>query len=159
MAPLTSPIMLLVFVVVCLAAGRLGAAITEPALESWYRGLAKPAWTPPDIVFPVAWSLLFLAMGIAAWLVWKSAERGELRLPLTLFFGQLVINVLWSFAFFGQRNPFLGMVTLAALFLAVILTTIAFSRVSRVAGWLFLPYLLWLGYAGALNYAIWRMNA
>ncbi len=159
MAPLTSPIMLLVFVVVCLAAGRLGAAITEPALESWYRGLAKPTWTPPDIVFPVAWSLLFLAMGIAAWLVWKSAERGELRLPLTLFFGQLVINVLWSFSFFGQRNPFLGMVTLAALFLAVILTTVAFSRISRVAGWLFLPYLLWLGYAGALNFAIWRMNA
>jgi len=151
--------MLLVFVVVCLAAGRLGAAITEPALESWYRGLAKPAWTPPDIVFPVAWSLLFLAMGIAAWLVWKNAERGELRLPLTLFFGQLAINVLWSFSFFGQRSPFFGMITLVALVFAVVLTTIAFSRVSRAAGWLFLPYLLWLGYAGALNFAIWRMNA
>jgi tryptophan-rich sensory protein len=105
MAPLTSPIMLLVFVVLCLAAGRLGAAFTEPALEGWYRGLAKPAWTPPDIVFPVAWSLLFLAMGIAAWLVWKAADRGEARLPLTLFFGQLAINVMWSFSFFGQRSP------------------------------------------------------
>ena len=158
MAPLTSPIMLLVFVVVCLAVGRIGAAITEPALRGWYNGLAKPNWTPPDIVFPVAWSLLFLAMGIAAWLVWKTAERGELRLPLTLFFGQLAINVLWSFSFFGQRNPFLGLVCLAALFLAVALTTVAFSRISRAAG-LFLPYLLWLGYAGALNFAIWRMNA
>jgi tryptophan-rich sensory protein len=159
MAPLTSPLMLLVFVVVCLAVGRLGAAITEPALDGWYRGLAKPAWTPPDVVFPVAWSLLFLAMGIAAWLVWKNAERGELRLPLTLFFGQLAINALWSFSFFGQRAPLLGLVVLAALFLAVVLTTVAFSRVSRAAGWLFLPYLLWLGYAGALNFAIWRMNA
>jgi len=159
MAPLTSPIMLLVFVVVCLAAGRLGAALTEPALETWYRGLAKPGWTPPDVVFPVAWSLLFLAMGIAAWLVWKAAERGEARLPLTLFFGQLAINVAWSFSFFGQRNPFLGLVCWAALFVAVVLTTIAFSRVSRPAGWLFLPYLLWLGFAGALNFAIWRLNA
>ncbi|MPZ08653.1 MAG: tryptophan-rich sensory protein [Kiloniellaceae bacterium] len=157
-APLTSPIMLLVFVIICLAAGRLGAAFTEPALESWYRDLAKPGWTPPDIVFPVTWSLLFVVMGIAAWLVWKTAERGEARLPLTLFFGQLVINVLWSFSFFGQRDPFLGLVNLGALLLAVILTTIAFSRVSAVAGWLFLPYLLWLGYAGALNLAIWRMN-
>ena len=159
MAPLTSPIMLLVFVTICLATGRLGAAITEPALEGWYRGLAKPAWTPPDVVFPVAWSLLFLAMGIAAWLVWKAAERGQARLPLTLFFGQLAINVLWSFSFFGQRNPFLGLVCLGALAAAVVLTTIAFSRVSRAAGWLFLPYLLWLGYAGALNFAIWRLNA
>lgn len=159
MAPLTSPIMLLVFVVICLAAGRLGAALTEPALESWYRGLAKPDWTPPDLVFPVAWALLFLAMGIAAWLVWKAADRGELRLPLTLFFGQLAINVLWSFSFFGQRSPFLGLVCWAALFVAVVLTTIAFSRVSRAAGWLLLPYLIWLGYGGALNFAIWRMNA
>jgi tryptophan-rich sensory protein len=159
MAPLTSPIMLLVFVVLCLAAGRLGAAFTEPALEGWYRGLAKPAWTPPDIVFPVAWSLLFLAMGIAAWLVWKAADRGEARLPLTLFFGQLAINVMWSFSFFGQRSPFLGLVCWAALFIAVVITTVAFSRVSRPAGWLLLPYLIWLGYAGALNFAIWRLNA
>ena len=151
--------MLLVFVTICLAAGRLGAAITEPALETWYSGLAKPDWTPPDMVFPVAWSLIFLLIGIAAWLVWKTAERGEARLPLTLFFGQLIINVLWSFCFFGQRNPFLGLVCLGALFVAVALTTLAFLRVSQIAGWLFLPYLLWLGYAAALNFAIWQMNA
>ncbi len=151
--------MLLVFVTICLAAGRLGAAITEPALETWYSGLAKPDWTPPDVVFPVAWSLIFLLIGIAAWLVWKTAERGEARLPLTLFFGQLIINVLWSFCFFGQRNPFLGLVCLGALFVAVALTTLAFLRVSQIAGWLFLPYLLWLGYAAALNFAIWQMNA
>jgi len=151
--------MLLVFVIIGLAAGRLGAAIIEPALETWYRGLAKPAWTPPDVVFPVVWSLLFVAMGIAAWLVWKTAERGEARLPLTLFFGQLIIYVLWSFSFFGQRSPFLGLVCLGALFIAVGLTTLAFLRVSQVAGWLFLPYLLWLGYAAALNFAIWQMNA
>jgi len=159
MAPLTSPIMLLVFVIASLAAGRLGAAITEPALAGWYANLAKPDWTPPNIVFPVAWSLIFVIIGIAAWLVWKTAERGEARLPLTFFFAQLVINVLWSFCFFGQRDPFLGLVCLGALVVAVVFTTLAFQRVSRLAGWLFLPYLLWLGYAGALNFAIWQMNA
>ena len=159
MAPLTSPIMLLVFVIISLAAGRLGAAITEPALAEWYHGLQKPNWTPPNLVFPVAWSLIFVIIGIAAWRVWKTAERGAARLPLTLFFGQLVINVLWSFSFFGQRDPFLGLVCLGALALAVVLTALAFMRVSKLAGWLFLPYLLWLGYAGALNFAIWRMNA
>src|SRR3546814_8332386 len=75
MAPLTSPIMLLVFVIISLAAGRLGAAIAKPALETWYAGLRKPDWTPPNIVFPVAWSLIFLAIGIAAWLVWKRSEE------------------------------------------------------------------------------------
>src|SRR3546814_1158123 len=119
---------------------RTSDLIAKPALETWYAGLRKPDWTPPNIVFPVAWSLIFLAIGIAAWLVWKSAERGEARLPLTLFFGQLVINVLWSFSFFGQRNPFLGLICLGALGLAVVLTTLAFQRVSKPAGWLFLPY-------------------
>lgn len=150
--------MLLVFVIISLAAGRLGAAITEPALAGWYDTLRKPGWTPPDIVFPVAWSLIFVTIGIAAWLVWRTAERGEARLPLTLFVAQLVINVLWSFCFFGQRSPLLGLVCLGALAVAVVLTTLAFYRVSRPAGWLFLPYLLWLGYAGALNFAIWEMN-
>src|SRR3546814_13305817 len=75
MAPLTSPIMLLVFVIISLAAGRLGAAIAKPALETWYAGLRKPDWTPHNIVFPVAWSLIFLAIGIAAWLVWKSRSE------------------------------------------------------------------------------------
>ncbi|WP_299394012.1 TspO/MBR family protein, partial [Pelagibius sp.] len=68
--------MLLVFVILCLLAGRLGAMITAPALETWYPTLVKPDWTPPNVVFPVAWSLIFLAIGIAAWLVWKHAERG-----------------------------------------------------------------------------------
>ena len=151
--------MLLVFVILCLLAGRLGAMITAPALESWYPGLQKPAWTPPDVAFPVAWSLIFLAIGIAAWLVWKQAARGEARWPLSLFFLQLVLNVLWSFAFFGLRSPFLGLVDIVLLIAAVVATTLSFYKISEIAGWLFLPYILWLGYAAMLNFAIWRLNA
>src|SRR3546814_11741981 len=105
MAPLTSPIMLLVFVIISLAAGRLGAAIAKPALETWYAGLRKPAWTPPNIFFPVAWSLIFLAIGISAGLVWNSAEPGEARLPPTLFSGPPVFPVVGSFSSFGHSNP------------------------------------------------------
>ena len=151
--------MLLVFVVLCLATGRLSAFITEPALVSWYPSLVKPAWTPPDMVFPVVWSLIYLAMGIAAWLVWKTAARGQARGPLSLFFLQLGLNVLWSFGFFGLRSPFLGLVDIVLLIGVVVTTTLTFSRISTIAGWLFLPYILWLGYAAALNFAIWRLNA
>lgn len=151
--------MLLVFVISCLIAGRLGAMITEPALADWYPGLVKPTWTPPNVVFPIAWSLIYLAIGIAAWLVWRQAERGELGVPLALFFFQLVCNVLWSVAFFGMRDPLLGLFAMAALIGAVVATTLSFAKISRAAGWLFLPYILWLSYATALNVAIWRLNA
>ena len=151
--------MLLVFVILCLLAGRLGALFTATSLEDWYPSLIKPAWTPPDVVFPVAWSLIFLAIGIAAWLVWRDAERGQLRGPLSLFFMQLGLNVLWSFAFFGLQSPLGGLFAIAALILAVLATTRAFSKVSSAAGWLFLPYILWLGYAAALNLAVWRLNS
>ncbi len=158
-APLTSPIMLLVFVILCLLVGRISAYITEPALQSWYPSLLKPAWTVPDAVFPFAWSLIFVLIGIAAWLVWKQSERGQARGPLTLFFLQLGLTVLWSFGFFGLRSPFLGLVDLVLLIIVVVTTTLSFYRISQIAGWLFLPYILWLGYAAALNFAIWQLNS
>ena len=106
--------MLLVFVIICLLAGRLGAVLTATSLTDWYPSLVKPAWTPPDVVFPVVWSLIFLAMGIAAWLVWREAERGQLLRPFGLFFLQLFLNVLWSFAFFGMKSPLIGVLVIAA---------------------------------------------
>ena len=150
--------MLLVFVIICLLAGRLGAYITEPSLAEWYPSLVKPAWTPPNLAFPIAWTLIYLAIGIAAWLVWKEAGRGARRLPLSLFFLQLGLNVLWSAAFFGLRDPLMGLLVIAGLIGAVVATTLSFAKISRLAGWLFLPYILWLGYATALNAAIWQLN-
>ncbi len=158
-APLTSPIMLLVFVILCLLAGRLSAYINAPAMVSWYPSLIKPAWTAPDEVFPFAWSFIFVLIGIAAWIVWKESARGQARGPLTWFFLQLGLTVLWSVGFFGLRSPFLGLVDIVLLTLVVVTTTLSFHRVSQIAGWLFLPYILWLGYAAALNFAIWRLNA
>jgi tryptophan-rich sensory protein len=142
-----------------LLVGRLGAAVTQPALEVWYRDLAKPSWTPPDLAFPIVWTALYILMALAAWRVWHQGRGAQRRWALALWGLQLALNALWSQLFFGLRDPGLALVELGFL-LGVLLATIAlFARASRAAAWLMLPYLAWSGYAFALNAAIWRMNA
>lgn len=132
--------------------------MTRPALETWYGGLAKPAWTPPDWVFGPVWTLLYAMMAVAAWLVWRRAGWDGARAALVLYFVQLGLNFLWSPLFFGLRSPGLGLVDIAALVCVLAATVIAFLRVDRLAGWLMAPYLAWVGYAAALNAAIWIAN-
>lgn len=150
---------LILALIVAQAAGVFGSFFTAPAIPSWYAGLAKPALAPPDWVFAPVWTALFLLMGIAAFLVWRKGWHGrEVRIGLSLFIAQLVLNVLWSFVFFGLRNPGLALAEIAVLWLAILATTIAFGKVSRVSALLLLPYLLWVAFAGSLNYAIWKLN-
>lgn len=151
-------------VALCLAVGWIGAQVTGPALVDWYPTLAKPAWTPPDIAFPIAWTALYLLMGVAVWLVWLRLAplhrpAAEVRGPLLLFALQLALNSLWSVLFFGLRNPGLALGEILLLLAAIVATIVAFRRVSPLAAGLLLPYLLWVGFAAALNFAIWRMNA
>ena len=156
------------WVALCLAVGWIGAQVTRPALVAWYPALAKPAWTPPAIAFPIVWTALYVLMGVAAWLVWQRiAEAGAaasgkgvaLRwLPLILFVLQLALNSLWSTLFFGLRSPGLALAEILLLLVAIVATMIAFRAVSALAAGLLLPYLLWAGYATALNFAIWRMT-
>lgn len=147
------------FLALTLLVGRLGAAVTRPALEGWYRALAKPAWTPPDIAFPVVWTALYVLMALAAWTVWQQG-RGALRhWALGLWGLQLALNALWSQLFFGLHAPGLALAELGLLLAALLATIAVFGRVSRLAAWLMLPYLVWSGYACALNAAIWTMNA
>jgi benzodiazapine receptor len=148
---------LLAFFAVCFGAAWLGSWFTRPALTPWYAELAKPSWTPPNWVFAPAWTTLFALMAIAGWLVWQRAGIGSI--PLKLFAIQLVLNVTWSGLFFGLKSPPAAMIEIVILWLAILATTIAFWRVDRLAGWLFLPYLVWVGYAAALNFSIWRLNA
>lgn len=125
----------------------------------WYERLDKPAWTPPGAVFGPVWALLYTLMAVAAWLVWKERGFRRGRAPLVLFLVQLALNVAWSALFFGARQPGLAMLDLALLWLAILATLIAFWRVRPIAGALLLPYLLWVTYAGSLNFAIWWLNA
>jgi len=147
------------FLALTLLVGRRGAAVTRPELEGWYRALAKPVWTPPDLAFPVVWTALYILMALAAWRVWREGYGAPRRWALGLWGLQLGLNALWSQLFFGLRDPGLALAELGLLLAVLLATIIVFGRVSRWALWLLLPYLVWTGYALALNAAIWTMNA
>ncbi|WP_137283724.1 TspO/MBR family protein [Halorussus salinisoli] len=145
-------------IAVCELAGIVPSILTAEDVATWYPTLAKPAFTPPSWVFGPVWTTLYLLMGVALYLVWRS-DRGRLRqVALAVFGVQLVLNAAWSLVFFGSQAVLGGLAVILAL-LAVILATIAaFARVDRRAAVLLVPYLLWVGFATALNFEIWRLN-
>lgn len=145
------------FLALTFGAAFLGSFFTSTSVDSWYRELAKPTWTPPGWIFGPVWTLLYLAMAIAAWLVWRRAASNA-SMALVLFGIQLVLNTAWSALFFGLQNPGLAFVNIVLLWSAIVGTMIAFWRIAAVAGWLFLPYIIWVSFATALNFAIWQMN-
>jgi tryptophan-rich sensory protein len=150
---------LILLIAVCLLTGVLGSLATSTSVNSWYVELSKPSWTPPSWVFGPAWTILYIMMAIAAWLVWRKGYTADVRFALTLFGVQLLVNGLWSYLFFGLRWPGGALVDIAVLWVAIAATAIAFSRVSPPAAWLLLPYLAWVSFAMALNLEIWRRNA
>lgn len=148
-----------VALLICFAASLIGSAFTTPNL-AWYATLEKPGFTPPNSVFPVVWTILYAVMAVSAWLVWRRpADAGDKKTALTWFGIQLALNVLWSFAFFQMHSPIAGLAVILWLLIAIVLTMVFFDRVSRVAALLLIPYLLWVGFAAGLNFAIWALNA
>jgi benzodiazapine receptor len=147
------------FVALAFAASALGGFWTFQAIPTWYQEIAKPSWTPPSWLFGPVWTALYAAMGVAAWLVWRRGGWNAQRGALTLFLVQLALNAAWSGLFFGLRNPGLGMAEIVVLWIAILLTLLAFRRASATAAWLFVPYLGWVTFAAALNFSIWRLNA
>ena len=141
----------------CFAAAAVGGTATDTG--PWYDALAKPSWNPPSWVFGPVWSTLYAMMGVAAWMVGRERGFGGARGALALFGVQLALNVLWSVLFFGIRRPDLAFAELVVLWAAILGTLLAFRRVRPLAGWLLLPYLAWVTFAGVLNFTIWRMNA
>ena len=124
----------------------------------WYAGLNKPSWTPPPWVFAPVWSVLYLSMAIAAWLVWVRRGLPGTKLALRLFVAQLALNALWSWIFFGLQQPGWAAIEIAILWVAIAMTVAAFAKVRVLAAILLVPYLLWVSYAVSLNLGIWRMN-
>lgn len=147
---------LLFWISASLAAGVAGSRFMP---GEWYAALAKPSWNPPNDVFGPVWTVLYILMGIAAWLVWRRVGFAGARVSLGLFLGQLVLNALWSYLFFGAQRPDLAFVEIAILWGAILATTIGFWRISVAAGILLLPYLAWVSFAGVLNFTLWRLNA
>ncbi len=149
---------LIVLIAVCFAAAGLGGIATTPKIDNWYATLEKPSWTPPAWIFGPVWSLLYLSMAIAAWLVWRR-HGWAATVPMILFGIQLLLNVSWSWLFFGLESPGLAFAEILALWTAIAATAVAFWCWSTVAGILLTPYLAWVSFAAVLNFAIWRLNA
>ena len=140
-------------------AGVIGSIFTTRTVSSWYLTLRKPDWTPPSGIFAPVWISLYLMMGIAAFLVWrKGLGHAGVRIALALFLIQLVLNTLWSAAFFGVPSPLAGLVVIIALWIAIVATIMAFLRVSTGAGLLLVPYISWVSFAAVLNWSIFVLN-
>ena len=138
--------------------GALSAVVSGGDFERFFRELKKPVGTPPPAVFGPAWTVLYLLMGIAAWLVWREGLTREAALALGLFAAQLALNFAWSLIFFGQHRIGAALFEIAALWFLILATSAAFWRVAPAAGALLLPYLGWVGFAAYLNAGIWRLN-
>jgi len=147
---------LLGFVVFCLAVGFAAGQLTAPNIASWYNGLAKPSFNPPNGVFAPVWTVLYLLMAVAAWRVWR--KTGWRSAALALWLAQLVLNLAWSLVFFGLHAPLPAFVELIALWLTLTATVLVFARIDRTAGWLLAPYWAWASFAGVLNFWVWRLN-
>ena len=145
-------------VILCQIAGFLGSLFTTPAIPTWYATLKKPFFTPPNWIFSPVWISLFLLMGISLFFVWRRQGHPQFKKALVFFFVQLILNVLWSLAFFGLQLPLLGLIDIILLWIAILLTIQAFLRVSKFAGVLLVPYLLWVSFATLLNFALWILN-
>jgi translocator protein len=148
---------LAIVVIACFTAAVIGSLATTPNLP-WHAALTKPPLNPPNWLFGPAWTLLFSLMAYAAWRVWKLDATPEQSTALWLFAVQLIVNAAWSWAFFGMQSPLTGIIVILPFLALVIATTVAFSRLDAVSGWLMLPYPLWVAFATYLNIGIWWLN-
>jgi len=143
------------FLLPCFLAASTGAFFRP---GDWYRNLAKPRWNPPDWLFPPAWTLLYILIGAAGWLAWREAGFAGAGWALAIWLGSLFLNAGWSWLFFGLRRIDWALAEVVLLWLSIAATIAAFAPISTTAAWLLVPYLAWVGFAGALNLALYRLN-
>lgn len=151
---------LILSLIICQLAGFIGSIFTSPSISIWYNFLDKPSFTPPNWVFSPVWIILFVLMGISLYLIWeKSLRHPGVKSALLWFAVQLGLNMLWSIIFFGLKAPLFAFVEIIFLWIAILVTLINFLKVSKLAGALLVPYLLWVSFASVLNFSIWSLNA
>lgn len=148
---------LVAWLAICFVAAAIGAVASIDA-GPFYTGLLRPDWAPPPMLFGPVWSLLYALMGIAAWLVWRIGSFRAARSALSLFLLQLAVNALWSWLFFGWHLGALAFADVLILWGLIVATMVSFWRLSPWSGALFIPYLLWVTFAAALNYSVWQLN-
>jgi tryptophan-rich sensory protein len=150
---------LIASVFIVFLAGSVGNLVTLPQITTWYVTLAKPSWTPPNDWFGPIWSILYVLIGIALFLVWRQGlNRRDVRFAILIFAVQLVLNILWSLVFFGLQSILGGFIIIFVLWIAILANMIAFYVISKPAGYLFIPYLIWVTIASYLNYSVLMLN-
>jgi len=153
-------IKLLVSVIVCQLAGVIGSIFTASSVKTWYAAINRPSFTPPNWLFGPVWLFLFLLMGISLFLAWShpSAAPKDRKRALIIFGAQLALNTFWSYAFFGLESPLFGFIVIVILWITILMTIIRFLKISELAGWLLIPYILWVSFASVLNFVILLLN-
>lgn len=151
---------ILTVVVTCLAIGYFSGMVTRSSITTWYPTLIKPSFNPPNWIFAPVWSMLYVMMGVAAGMVWNKIEfdKEVVKKALIVFSVQLALNALWSFLFFGLKNPMLAGLEIIILWLLIYETYLQFAKINKIAGYLLLPYLAWVSFATVLNASIWWLN-
>ncbi|RUT71161.1 tryptophan-rich sensory protein [Flavobacterium cupreum] len=146
--------------VICLMVGYSASIVTRPSVESWYPTILKPSFNPPNWIFMPVWTLLYVLMAVAAGLVWDKIkeQNQEVKKALGFFLVQLILNAIWSYLFFGLKNPMLALIEIALLWLMIYETYLKFVKINKTAGYLLIPYMAWVSFAGILNASIWWLN-
>lgn len=146
--------------IICLMVGYSASVVTRPSVETWYPTIIKPSFNPPNWIFMPVWTLLYIFMGVAAGLVWDKIkeQNEEVKKALGFFLIQLTLNAIWSYIFFGLKNPMLAVVEIALLWLMIYETYFKFNKINKIAGYLLIPYMAWVAFAGILNASIWWLN-
>jgi translocator protein len=150
---------LILCIAVCELAGIIGSIFTASSVTTWYATLDKPWFAPPGPIISAVWILLFALMGLSLFLVWQKGISGtDVKIALGVFAAQLLVNVLWSYAFFGLQPPLAAVIVIVVLWLLILQCIIRFWYISRDAALLLVPYILWVSFAAFLNYTFWRLN-
>ena len=150
---------LIASILIVFFSGAMGSLATFPEITTWYAALAKPAWTPPNEWFGPIWTTLYILIGIALFLVWRQGwDRRDVRFAIGIFAVQLVLNILWSLVFFGLHSILGGFIIIFLLWIAILANMVAFYVLSKPAGLLFVPYIIWVSIASYLNYSVMLLN-
>lgn len=151
-------VVFILFILVCEAAGFIGSFVTFPSIQGWYQTLNKPGFNPPNWLFGPVWTLLYVFMGIALYLVWKEGLTQKTKTAMIIFTVQLGLNILWSYLFFYFKSPGLAFVEIIVLWFAIFLTIVKFYAISKPAGLILVPYLAWVSFASILNFFVFELN-
>ena len=156
---LNSVVKVIISILACFSAGAIGSLFTFKAIPTWYPGLKKPKYTPPNRIFGPVWTTLYILMGLSIYLIWEHGLSTDgVLLAFILFFVQLLFNALWSIIFFGMKSKGGGVIVIIVLWLLILATIITSFQVSIWAGIFLIPYILWVSVAIYLNVGIWLLN-